>query len=209
MKKQIIQISVVLGVLVLVAGVWLLKRNETKTIATTAAPTEAVVTATDESAINSALPEDEAATPSLTATPTVTNEDFVLEAEAINLEHLLTYQLPILIDFGSDSCIPCKAMAPVLQAMNAEMQGKAIIKFVDVWKHSRGASNFPVQVIPTQVIYNADGSPYVPSDAAKQSGLTFTLYQRKTTGEHVMTVHQGGLTEADMRLILGELGVPK
>jgi thioredoxin 1 len=210
-KKQIVQISTVLGILLLVAGVWLLKNYETKSTPTTATSTEAAVAAIAEPAIPSAAPEDGTITPSQSATPTAveTNEDFVLEAESINLEQLLMNQLPIIIDFGSDSCIPCKEMAPVLQAMNAEMRGKAIIKFVDVWKHPRGASTFPIQVIPTQVIYRADGSPYVPSDAAKQSGLTFTLYQRKTTGEHVMTLHQGGLTEADMRLILGELGVPQ
>lgn len=208
-KKRTQQIATVLGILLLVAGVWLLKNNETKTASAPAAPTEAVGAATAVPDMTSASPPDGVVTPTLSATPTstVTNEDFVLEAEAINLEQLLTYQLPIIIDFGSDSCIPCKAMAPVLQAMNTEMQGKAIIKFVDVWKHPRGADTFPIQVIPTQVIYRADGSPYVPSDAAKQGGLTFTLYQRKTTGEHVMTVHQGGLTEADLRLILGELGV--
>jgi thioredoxin 1 len=210
-KKQIVQISTVLGILLLVAGVWLYKNYETKATPTTATPAEAAVAAIAEPAIPSAAPEDGTVTPAQSATPTAaeTNEDFVLEAESINLEQLLTYQLPIIIDFGSDSCIPCKEMAPMLQAMNAETRGKAIIKFVDVWKHPRGASTFPIQVIPTQVIYRADGSPYVPSDAAKQSGLTFTMYQRKTTGEHVMTIHQGGLTEADMRLILNELGVPQ
>ena len=47
-------------------------------------------------------------------------------------------------------------MAPVLKTMNAAMRGKAIIKFVDVWKHTTAADEFPVQVIPTQVIVNAD-----------------------------------------------------
>ena len=208
-KKRTLQIATVLGILLLVAGVWLLKNNETDIASTPAVPTEAPVAATAVAGMATASPQNGSVIPSPSTAPTqtVTNEDFLLEAEAINLEQLLTYQLPIMIDFGSDSCIPCKAMAPVLQAMNTEMQGKAIIKFVDVWKHPRGAGTFPIQVIPTQVFYHADGSPYVPSDAAKQSGLTFTLYQRKSTGEHVMTVHQGGLTEADLRLILGELGV--
>jgi thioredoxin 1 len=55
-------------------------------------------------------------------------------------------------------------MAPVLKTMNAQMQGKAIIKFVDVWKNGDAARDFPVQVIPTQVFINDDGTPYVPSE---------------------------------------------
>ena len=132
------------------------------------------------------------------------NEDFVLETESVDLEVLTAYGLPLIIDFGSDSCIPCKEMAPVLQTMNAEMQGKAIIKFVDVWKHAEAADGFPIQVIPTQVLINADGTPYVPSDGID---IDFTMYSAKDTNEHVFTVHQGGLTEDQMRAILADMGV--
>ena len=55
-------------------------------------------------------------------------------------------------------------MAPVLKNLNAEMHGKAFIKFDDVWKYYEAAANVPVQVIPTQVFFNADGTPFVPSD---------------------------------------------
>lgn len=119
-------------------------------------------------------------------------EDFVLETEAIDLDALKEYGLPIIIDFGADSCAPCKAMAPVLVTMNADMQDKAIIKFVDVWKHPGASNDFPVQVIPTQVFINADGTPYVPSE---DIGIKFDMYTFKDTGEHAFTVHQGGLTE--------------
>lgn len=80
-------------------------------------------------------------------------EDFVLATSSVNLDKLKEYKMPIIIDFGSDSCIPCQQMAPVLEVMNEEMQGKAIIKFVDVWKYQDAAKDFPVQVIPTQVFF--------------------------------------------------------
>lgn len=131
-------------------------------------------------------------------------EDFALAATAIDLEALKAYGLPIIIDFGADSCIPCKEMAPVLKTMNSEMQGKAIIKFVDVWKYSDAAANFPIQVIPTQVLFNSDGTPYVPSDTI---GIEFTKYSSRDTNEHIFTVHQGGLTEEQMRTILQDMGV--
>lgn len=132
--------------------------------------------------------------------------DFVLETTSIDLDALKEYKLPIIIDFGADSCIPCKEMAPVLKTLNAKMQGKAIIKFVDVWKNADAAKNFPIQVIPTQVFINADGKPYVPSDNMK---VKFDMYSKKDTGEHAFTVHQGGLTEEQMRAILADMGVDK
>lgn len=134
------------------------------------------------------------------------NADFVLEATSIDLNTLKEYNLPIIIDFGADSCIPCKEMAPVLKTMNAKMQGKAIIKFIDVWKNADAANNFPIKVIPTQVLINTDGTPYVPSD---DIGIQFDMYSFKDTGEHAFTVHQGGLTEKEMRAILEDMGVAK
>ena len=97
-------------------------------------------------------------------------------------------------------------MAPVLQTMNAQMQGKAIIKFVDVWKNTDAAKDFPVQVIPTQVLIAADGTPYAPSENVA-SQIELTQYTYKDTGELAFTVHQGGLTEEQMRLILSDMGV--
>lgn len=149
-----------------------------------------------------------------TETPTFTEPgttlegaDFTLAQEKIvDFEALSAFGLPMIVDYGSDSCIPCKAMAPVLETMNAQMQGKAFIKFVDVWKYTDAADNVPIQVIPTQVLVNADGTPFVPSDelAAK---IEFSMYSSRETGEHVFTTHQGGMTEEEMRLILAEMGV--
>lgn len=135
-----------------------------------------------------------------------TAADFSLDvSEMIDYEALAAYGLPIIVDYGSDSCIPCKQMAPVLEKMNEEMQGKAFIKFVDVWKYPDAAGNVPVQVIPTQILVNADGSPFVPSEELAAQ-IEFIMYSSKDTGEHVFTVHQGGITEDQMRMILKEMG---
>ncbi len=132
------------------------------------------------------------------------NNPFSLNAQSIDLDALKKLNVPIIIDFGADSCIPCKEMAPVLVKLNAEMQDKAIIKFVDVWKNPKGAEGFPVQVIPTQIILNADGTPYVPKQV---SDIQFIKYSMDKTGEHAFTAHQGGLSENQMRNILKDLGV--
>lgn len=132
--------------------------------------------------------------------------EFPLTVTSIDLETLTSYGLPIIIDFGADECIPCKEMAPVLDTLNEEMQGTAIIQFVDVWKNPTVASDFPIQVIPTQVLINPDGTPYYPSDEIASS-IEFTMYADRETEEHIFTTHQGGLTEEQMRLILADMGV--
>lgn len=137
---------------------------------------------------------------------TVVGETIPLKISEVDLDKLKSYKLPIVIDFGADSCIPCKQMAPVLETLNEEWQGKAIVQFVDVWKYQVAANDFPVSVIPTQVFYNADGTPYVPSESIQKS-IEFNMYSDRTSGEHIFTVHQGGLTEAEMRKIFAEMGV--
>ena len=175
-RKKLVKISVPVLIVLLVAGVWFIKNRET---------------VADKPAGIQAEAND---------------PNFTLHTEKIDLEVLSAYQLPMILDFGSDDCIPCKEMAPVLETLNSEMQGKAIIRFVDVWKYTDGADGFPIQVIPTQVLVNADRTPYVPSEAMESSGIRFTMYTLTDTKEHVFTVHQGGLTEEQMRLILKDMG---
>ncbi len=126
--------------------------------------------------------------------------------EEINIDNYTSANMPILIDFGADSCIPCKEMAPVLVKLNREMQEKARIHFVDVWKHPKLADGFPVNIIPTQVFYNPDGTPYRPSVEILQGIPGFKGYTDRNDNL-IMTTHVGGLTEADMRLILADMGV--
>ena len=139
-------------------------------------------------------------------TTSPTKNEFPLHITEVNLEELSKHKLPIIIDFGADECVPCKQMEPVLELMNKEMQGKAIVQFVDVWKSPEASSGFPVQLIPTQIFVNADGTPYVPSKEIS-SAIQFNLYSDNETKEHIFTVHQGGLTEEQMRLILEDMGV--
>ena len=76
---------------------------------------------------------------------------FALDAtNNFNLEQLKTYGQPMAIDFGSDSCIPCKEMKPVLETLNKELKDKVVVKFVDVSKNPDAADNLPLKVIPTQ-----------------------------------------------------------
>ncbi len=134
-------------------------------------------------------------------------EALPLSVESVDVDALKSLQLPIILDFGSDDCIPCQEMAPVLESLHAKTQGEAVIHFLDVWAHPNAADGFPVQVIPTQILFNADGTPFVPSDELMASIPGFTMYAKQGSDEPVFTAHQGGLTEEQMAAILAEMGV--
>lgn len=132
------------------------------------------------------------------------NTDFALNVtEKIDLKKLKSYGLPIVIDFGSDSCIPCKQMAPVLKESNSELQGKAIIRFVDVWKNKSFADGYPVSIIPTQVFIDTEGNPYKPKDS---NSMNLKLH-KSDAGEHIFTTHEGGITKDELLAILKEMGL--
>lgn len=133
------------------------------------------------------------------------NSDFALNVtQKLDLEKLKSYGLPIVIDFGSDSCIPCKEMAPVLEELNKELQGKAIVRFVDVWKYQDLAEGYPISVIPTQILIDANGKPYKPKDP---EAMQMKMYSLKNTGEHVFTAHEGGITKEQLLSALKEMGL--
>ena len=136
------------------------------------------------------------------------NMDFNLIATStIDFQKLCNiYKLPLIVDYGSESCKSCKMMAPVLKTMNIKTKGKAIIKFVDVWKYRDAASNIPLQLIPSQVFFGSDGKPFNPSKELNER-LEFILYNSPDSKEHAFTVHQGSLSEKDFMDILIEMGV--
>lgn len=129
-------------------------------------------------------------------------EGYSLVLTQLDMAALMEEGQPIIIDFGADYCPPCKQMAPTLEKMHTDYAGKAIIHYVDMELSPEIAKNYPIRVIPTQVIYNADGSPFVPDEEL----IGYTMYQNPE-GKHALTVHEGLLTEKDFTELLEDLGV--
>jgi len=65
--------------------------------------------------------------------------------------------LPKLIDLGADKCIPCKAMAPILEELRAEYKDKLEVTFIDVRKKPEQAKKYKINLIPTQIFYDSSG----------------------------------------------------
>lgn len=65
--------------------------------------------------------------------------------------------LPRLVDLGADKCIPCKMMAPILEELREQYKGSLDVVFLDVWKNPNVSRQYGIQVIPTQIFYDATG----------------------------------------------------
>jgi thioredoxin 1 len=72
-------------------------------------------------------------------------------------EHLTGKGLPVLIDLGADSCIPCKLMAPVLSGLKEDLAGKLDVHFLNTNEYPGLADVYRIRVIPVQIFYDAAG----------------------------------------------------
>jgi thioredoxin 1 len=65
--------------------------------------------------------------------------------------------LPRLVDLGAGKCIPCKMMAPILEDLKTTLAGKLDVQFIDVWENPDAGKHYGINVIPTQIFYDAQG----------------------------------------------------
>ena len=77
---------------------------------------------------------------------TITNDNFQAEVEQSDV--------PVLVDFWAEWCMPCKMVAPVIEEIAQAYDGKLKVGKIDVDAQSDLAARFNVMSIPTLIIFN-------------------------------------------------------
>jgi thioredoxin 1 len=78
--------------------------------------------------------------------PTISEADFERE--------VLRSELPVLIDFTADWCAPCKTVAPEIEAIAHELDGKAKVVKIDIDKSKRIAASLRIQAVPAFIVFH-------------------------------------------------------
>lgn len=68
-------------------------------------------------------------------------------------EKVLNSELPVLVDFWAPWCGPCRMVAPILEQIAGEMEGKITVAKVNVDEEQALAQNYRVMSIPTMIIF--------------------------------------------------------
>lgn len=74
-------------------------------------------------------------------------------------------ELPALIDFYADWCAPCRKIAPIMDKLAKDYEGRVKIYKIDVDKEQRLASVFQVRSIPSILFTPTSGQPMMQAGA--------------------------------------------
>ena len=88
-----------------------------------------------------------------------------------NKEWKFEGKLPCIIDFYADWCQPCKIVAPILEELAVEFEGKINIYKVNTEQEVELASAFGIRSIPSMLFCPAEGQPQMAVGALPKETL--------------------------------------
>ena len=66
---------------------------------------------------------------------------------------VINSKTPVVVDFWAEWCGPCKMIAPALEELSAEMNGRVIIAKINIDENPHTPQKYGVRSIPTMMIF--------------------------------------------------------
>jgi len=88
-----------------------------------------------------------------------------------NKEWKFEGDLPCIIDFYADWCGPCKMVAPVLDELSSEYEGKMNVYKVNTEEQQELAAAFGIQSIPSILFVPKEGQPQMAMGALPKNSF--------------------------------------
>jgi thioredoxin 1 len=90
--------------------------------------------------------------------------------------------LPAIVDFYADWCGPCKAIAPALEELSKEYEGRLVIYKIDTDKETELSGLFGIQSIPTLLFIPTSGAPMLQKGALPKNVLQQVIEEKLLPG---------------------------
>ena len=88
---------------------------------------------------------------------TVPAPDVQYVAEVDDVQKALLLGKPAVVEFGANACASCREMKPVLESLEREHGERISVLNVDIIKTRGYISRYKIQLLPTQVFFDAQG----------------------------------------------------
>lgn len=123
--------------------------------------------------------------------------------EPVDYDGIVKEGKTLILVFGSEDCVACRQLKPILQKLSDKHDGDIYIKYVDIVKHPDSYDDYRFQFIPSLIFFKKDGTPYIPS---KEYIDEYNFEIAKDDSDNAKyTLHQGALPKEILESIIQEL----
>ncbi|GAF77610.1 unnamed protein product [marine sediment metagenome] len=68
-------------------------------------------------------------------------------------EKVVQSPVPVMVDFWAEWCMPCKMVAPIIEQLAADYEGRAVVGSIDTDANRNTAVKYGISAIPTVMVF--------------------------------------------------------